>query len=528
MDETPVAVSPSLRTSLQSALTYSLLGVVALHAAVLAIWSHSAVGASRILTAAVPALAALSVAWRAHILPERERIAWRWLSLAMLFWSAAQVVEAGLGQSRAASNLTADPSDFLYIAAAFPLLLAVSSTKETESIHAVVFLDFAQVTLALVLTWVRLFDMTMPAAEAASEMSWIYGTECVLLAVAAGLRLATWSTREELRRVRMLCGVLWLYLPIELAMDYGTRHWKLESGTMLDLVWSLPFFYGGWKALRMPIDTGTGTAGKPLSRSRLMVESLCPLLFTVGVFALAASVTRLHPVLAFAAALLLFLIQGLHAGLVQSSFLAGKRLLLEREQELQTANSTLRQLSMLDPLTGIPNRRRFAAAFEEAWKRAIRTKESVAVLMIDVDYFKGVNDLHGHTYGDECLKSVARALGHSGRSNDLLARYGGEEFVLLLPETSAGGAMTVAERIHRAVAGLRIKNDASPFDGLLTVSVGLGVTSPRLGMNAADLVDLADQAMYAAKRDGRNRICARTLGDNVAVEQPAPGSDRRD
>jgi diguanylate cyclase (GGDEF)-like protein len=231
----------------------------------------------------------------------------------------------------------------------------------------------------------------------------------------------------------------------------------------------------------------------------------------IGVFALAASITRQHMTLALSAILLLLVIQGLHAGMVQISFLTGKRMLLERERELQTANAALEQLSMLDPLTGAPNRRRFAMTLDEAWKRAIRTSESVAVLMIDVDFFKGVNDLHGHTYGDQCLKRMAQALRRAGRSNDLLARYGGEEFVFLLPETNAAGAMTVAERIRRSVDAMEIRNEASPFGGWLTVSIGLGVTSPRLGMNSADLVDVADQALYQAKREGRNTIRVRTL-----------------
>jgi len=173
---------------------------------------------------------------------------------------------------------------------------------------------------------------------------------------------------------------------------------------------------------------------------------------------------------------------------------------------------------MLDPLTGIPNRRRFSAALDEAWKRAVRTRVSVAVLMIDVDYFKGVNDLLGHAYGDECLNNLVRALGQAGRSNDLLARFGGDEFVLLLPETDGVGAMTVAERIQHAVDALAMRNDASPFDKRISVSIGLGVCTPRLGMNPADLVDVADKALYEAKRRGRNRICAQTLEGVVVAE----------
>jgi diguanylate cyclase (GGDEF)-like protein len=517
MAEAEVATRPTARTSIRTVLTYALFFLAGLHAILLLIPWQSVIAASRLLTAAAPALTAVCVVWRAQQLPRRERSAWRWLVAALLLWSAGQVVETWLGQSSAASNLTVDASDFLYISAAFPLLLAVSSTKETESIRAVFILDFAQVSLALVLTWVLLFRMRLPAALAATEMLWIYGAECLVLAAAAVLRLATWSTLEERRRIRVLCSALWIYLPIELGMDYATKRWNLHAGTLFDLLWSVPFIFGGWQALRMPMDEMAVPASRKIHRGKLLGESLCPALFTVGVFALAASITRQHPTLGLSAIFLLLVIQGLHAGLVQLNYLSGQRMLLEREQELKTANTTLQELSMLDPLTGIPNRRRFTTALEEAWKRAIRTRESVAVLMIDVDNFKGVNDLHGHAYGDECLISIARALGLAGRSNDLRARYGGEEFVLLLPETNARGAMIVAERVLHAAEALTLRNNASPFDGRLTVSIGLGVSSPRLGMNPADLVDIADQALYEAKGRGKNCICARTLESALAA-----------
>jgi diguanylate cyclase (GGDEF)-like protein len=511
MSQPAIAVRPSVRTSIRSLLTIALYSILAIHAVLLLPWWHPGIGVSRFLTAAAPAMAALCVAWRAQEVTPRERAAWRWLGLAMLFWSAGQVVEAFIGQSNAASNLAVDASDFFYVSAAFPLLLAISSTKETESIRAVALLDFVQVSLALGLTWELLFRTALPAGLASTAMLRVYVVECLLLAVGAILRLATWSTLEERRRVRLMCAVLWLYVPVELGMDYATRSWGLQSGTILDLLWSVPFVFGGWLALRMPMDENPAQAARPLNRGKLLAESLCPLLFTLGVFALACSITMEHEGLALAAIFILLLVQGLHAGLVQLNFLSGKRLLLAREQELETANTMLQQLSMLDPLTGIPNRRRFTGVLVEAWKRAIRTRESVAVLMVDADFFKGVNDLHGHTYGDECLKAIARALGQAGRSNDLLARHGGEEFVLLLPETNASGAMKVAERVRQAVAAMAMRNDASPFNKLLTVSVGVGVTSPRLGMNSADLVDIADQALYEAKHRGRNMICLRTL-----------------
>jgi diguanylate cyclase (GGDEF)-like protein len=511
MADAAIEIRPMVQTSNRRLLNAAIWVILALHAVlILALGSHS-IAASRLCTAAMPVLAVFCFLWRARRLPARERLSWRWLSLTLMLWASAQVVEMLIGQSTSASNLSVDASDFLYVTAAFPLLLAISSTRETESIRAVFYLDSAQILLAFVLTWARLFRMRMPPDQATTVMGRIYAAECSLLAVFAILRLVSWSTLEERRRIRALCAAVWIYLPIELGMDYATKRWNLHAGTLLDLLWSVPFAFAAWRALHMPMDErpeGRRTFG----RGRLLLESLCPVLVTAGIFAIAASIASQHSVLALSAIFLLLLTQSLHAGVVQINYLASQDLLLEREGELRDANVNLERISLLDPLTGIPNRRRFTAALEDTWRRSLRSKMPIAVLMIDIDFFKGINDLHGHAYGDECLTTVARALGQQmRRTDDLLARYGGEEFVVLLSETGEPGAMAVAERMHSAVAALDVLNHASPYERRMTVSVGIGVSSPRLGTNPAALMEIADLALYEAKNLGRNRICARTL-----------------
>ena len=132
--------------------------------------------------------------------------------------------------------------------------------------------------------------------------------------------------------------------------------------------------------------------------------------------------------------------------------------------------------------------------------------------MIDLDYFKAINDRHGHAVGDECLVAVARVLEQQAqRLDDLLARYGGEEFVLLLPQTTLDGAMSVAERLRLSIYGLSWRNESSPHEGLLTVSVGIAACTPGPGFSPAALLLAADAALYEAKHLGRNRIRSRVV-----------------
>lgn len=177
----------------------------------------------------------------------------------------------------------------------------------------------------------------------------------------------------------------------------------------------------------------------------------------------------------------------------------------ERTRDLALANDQLAALSITDPLTGIPNRRRFDDVFASELQRAIRTTTPLTLLMIDVDFFKRYNDHYGHLAGDDCLRRVASLLNaHARRATDLAARYGGEEFVLIAADTDAATAMALAESIRAAVENLREPHAASPL-GVLTASIGVVTMIPNQATTTSLMLGLADQAMYRAKDQGRNQ-----------------------
>jgi diguanylate cyclase (GGDEF)-like protein len=171
---------------------------------------------------------------------------------------------------------------------------------------------------------------------------------------------------------------------------------------------------------------------------------------------------------------------------------------------LEQAMRRLEALAMTDSLTGIRNRRCFMRAAALEFERATRHARPMAVVLIDVDHFKRVNDRHGHQLGDQVLVEIARSCQTTLRKTDLLARFGGEEFIVLLPETGQREAVRLADRMRMAVsADLRLPD--SPRPGAVTISLG-AVALSRSTPTLDSLIQAADQALYDAKRAGRDRV----------------------
>ncbi len=196
------------------------------------------------------------------------------------------------------------------------------------------------------------------------------------------------------------------------------------------------------------------------------------------------------------------------------------RKLAEREEDLRIANEHLEELASLDGLTGLANRRGFDRQIEQEWLRATERHEPIGLMMIDIDHFKLYNDRYGHVSGDTCLRSVAETLSLVTLENAVLvARYGGEEFALLLPGLDLPQISALAEEARRAIEDLLITHAEAPC-GYVTISIGVESIVPRAGQSAADLVEAADRALYAAKRCGRNRVAANPPA-LVTLSEPA-------
>lgn len=174
------------------------------------------------------------------------------------------------------------------------------------------------------------------------------------------------------------------------------------------------------------------------------------------------------------------------------------------QDKLKQSNQMLLELSHTDPLTGLNNRRSMMEALDKEFERSTRTQSPLSLLMLDIDHFKKINDNFGHQQGDKVLQSLAALLKEHLRQYDLATRFGGEEFALILPETSEKDACLVAERIRQSIQELEL--DDLPTDFRMTASIGLATSPNEVMATPDDLIREADDALYNAKRRGRNRV----------------------
>ena len=184
------------------------------------------------------------------------------------------------------------------------------------------------------------------------------------------------------------------------------------------------------------------------------------------------------------------------------------------EKKLAEANQELERLSFVDSLTKVSNRRHFDSQLETLWHLHVREQQPIAIMMCDIDFFKGYNDHYGHQKGDEALVKVAEVFKQVlSRSSDCVARYGGEEFGFLLPNTTSEGAQKIAADIHRHIEQAAITHELSSVSTYITVSIGLASYLPTHNHTPDQMIAFADSALYQAKKNGRNQTCVHANSD---------------
>ena len=184
-----------------------------------------------------------------------------------------------------------------------------------------------------------------------------------------------------------------------------------------------------------------------------------------------------------------------------------EKLVSAKTRELEAANEKLKALVNIDSLTDLENRRYFDEVLNIEIRRAARTGSTLSLLMCDIDFFKLYNDHYGHVMGDECLKKIAGCFKESFmRATDVPARFGGEEFAVILPDTELEEARLLSEKLSQSIHALKITHEASSAADHVTISTGIACMQPGKQVSSTELIGMADQALYAAKANGRNRI----------------------
>lgn len=194
---------------------------------------------------------------------------------------------------------------------------------------------------------------------------------------------------------------------------------------------------------------------------------------------------------------------------------SSKNLFIIRHQDIterKLIEEQNRLLAQTDSMTGLYNRRAFDELYLKEWRRALRAERPISIMMIDLDFFKSINDNYGHHAGDECLCRIADILTKTlGRPGDICCRYGGEEFIIALNNANISTGYTLAKRIKQYVYELNIDNIHSHHNQRLTVSIGIACVTPKNDGDPNALVHEADKALYIAKSNGRNTIACSSL-----------------
>jgi len=437
-----------------------------------------------------PAVAGAACIWRARHSQGAARTGWVAVALAMLCWAAA------MGQSFIDALIPAGPDEnsaivmLLFVLYAVPLAFLLASPSSdpwrVRTVDGMLALILGLLFCAFIFTFVPINGTD--DADAAM-MVVMFDVENIFIAVLALVRFRASSQAAERDLFGALAGYASAYMLVAAINNHDLG--GIQAASLLSVLIASPFMLLTGLALRVNDGAPANLrAGEMFER---VVAAACPLILPMSLLIVSTALFWSRPLLALAGCIAATLGFGVRAVLVQIEGLG------ERDR--------LTALSQIDALTGLANRRQFDEALRRELARANRSGTGLALLMIDIDHFKLLNDTLGHRTGDDRLASVAAALrGCAMRATDVVARYGGEEFVAILPAAGADEALTVAEAMRARVEGLDLASPA-PL-GRVTVSIGAALLNNTDAETGTRLIERADTALYASKHAGRNRVTA--------------------
>jgi diguanylate cyclase (GGDEF)-like protein len=500
-----------LKSLVALALTF-----VALHAISILAFPANTTAATYPFTILAPSLALLALCWRARVSGPQTRLPRILIAAGLGLWTTGILLSAWEELFQNISATIAFYSDFIFFLYGVPILLAISFPRQEHRIPLFIWLDAIQALLTAYLAYITLFAVvpfTTRSIHPISEslLVLVYNVENVALAVVATLRvLARPESGEERRFFTILCAFLWIYAIF--VGIYNAVSAAVVNHSLVDPLSDIPFLFL-IAATILPTPPNTEMAApKTRSTATLFIENASPIFYTLGLLVLGVAVSREHFYIGIAAVVVAIGVYGLRTTILQGRY-------MQSQQALQEARDRLQEMSLKDGLTNVANRRCFDLTLESEWNRAARTRLPLALLLIDVDHFKNLNDRYGHRYGDQSLVGIAAALQSVlPRSGDLLARYGGEEFAALLPATDINGAKTIAAKMQQAVQSLHIENE-TPIGKIATVSIGIAVHEFPQQSTTGDLVEASDRALYKAKQNGRNRIETATIETAIPSQE---------
>lgn len=488
---------------------YLPIGCLLAQAVVLAVFGPSVTApAAYILMVIAPLCTAAATLWRGRFHASSIRSSWYALSLSLTFWAAGAF--GNLWQ-----EMVLHHQNEMYRASMLAFNLAVVPTTYLLAsdwrLHGRQLLRAVDALVALALgcayfqyTWRMISDYATPAESGVAYLVWLLDLQNLCIALGALVRWYVAEDRDERDLFRALSAYALVYFVIVIINDHffaGNPRFGPQYGSIVTLAFAVLCGF----ALRAPSAVPARAVNATLVRT---VRSASPILLAAALLATSLFLIRVDYPLGCAGVLIAVLGIGVRTTLIQVHQ-------IEHREALRREASALQTIAWTDALTGVPNRHFFSQCLARACGSERRTGPQ-AILMIDIDHFKLLNDRYGHPVGDGCLRAVARALqGTLLRPEDVLARYGGEEFIVLLRDASEPDALLVAERLRSAVQNLRIENAGSP-ERVVTASVGVAIAELTDESAAARLVEDADRALYVAKCAGRNVV--KLASDAVDIE----------